>query len=247
MENRKGIIRHVPNTITSLNLFSGCIGILLAFEGHLMLASAMIGIAAVFDFCDGFAARLLKAYSPMGKELDSLADMVSFGVLPSVIVYILLKQSLGIYQFSFDLSIKAILVLLFPFIIAVFSGLRLAKFNIDERQTESFVGLPTPANAIFLGSLPLISGMGENAFFNGIILNPWFLIISSLFLSLMLVAEFPMFSLKFKSAGFSKNKLRYIFIFISVFLIVLLQYVAIPLIIVLFILLSAVNNWIYKF
>src|SRR3989339_1304247 len=175
------LTKHIPNTITLVNLFCGILAVIFGIKGWLHFSVYLIITAAIFDFCDGFAARLLKAYSPMGKELDSLADMVSFGVLPSVIVYILLKQSLGIYQFSFDLSIKAILVLLFPFIIAVFSGLRLAKFNIDERQTESFVGLPTPANAIFLCSLPLISGMGENAFFNGIILNPWFLIISSLF------------------------------------------------------------------
>lgn len=244
--SRKDILRHLPNTITSLNLFSGSIAVVMAFEGYLTIASFLIGLAAVFDFLDGMVARLLKAYSPMGKELDSLADMVSFGIVPSVIVFQLMKQALGINQFSFDLNVKVYFALLVPFLIAVFSGLRLAKFNIDERQTDSFIGLPTPANAILIGSLPLIMAGS----FPGIIqfiLNPWLLLFLSAFMSFMLVAEFPMFSLKFKSLGFAGNKLRYIFIFISVLLLILLQFLAIPLIIIIFILLSAFNNWIYKF
>lgn len=247
MEKRKGIVRHIPNTITSLNLFSGCIAVVMAFEGYLIWASFLIGLAAVFDFLDGMAARVLKAYSPMGKELDSLADMVSFGVVPAVILYQLMKISLGINQLSCDLSMKAYVVLVIPFLVAVFSGLRLAKFNVDERQTESFVGLPTPANAILIGSLPLILMYSNFPLVHNIILNPWVLIVLTLFQSFMLVAEFPMFSLKFKSLDFGKNKLRYIFIILVIVLSILLQYIAVPFIILLFIVLSAINNWIYKF
>jgi CDP-diacylglycerol---serine O-phosphatidyltransferase len=247
MEQNKSIFRHLPNTITCMNLLSGILAIMLVFEGKPVYASLLIGVAAVFDFSDGLCARLLKAYSPMGKELDSLADMVSFGVLPAVIVFHLMKQSLGIHTISSALDWKAFGALLVPFSIAVFSGLRLAKFNIDERQTESFVGLPTPANAIFIGSLPLILAFHPDPFFHHLILSPYFLIGLSLFMSFMLVAEYPMFSLKFKSLSFKKNLLRYIFIFISVLLIVLLHYVAVPVIILVFIVLSGVNNWIYKF
>ncbi len=247
MENRKDILRHLPNTITSLNLLSGSIAVVMAFEGHLTIASALIGIAAVFDFLDGMTARLLKAYSPMGKELDSLADMVSFGIVPAVIAYQLMKQSLGINDFSFDLSIKAMIALMVPFLIAIFSGLRLAKFNIDERQTDSFVGLPTPANAMLIGSLPLILVYNNIPWINQLILNPWLLMGLAVFESFMLIAEYPMFSLKFKSLHFAKNRLRFIFIFISVLLLILLHFLAIPLIILLYIFLSAINNWIYKF
>ncbi|HQS50964.1 MAG TPA: CDP-diacylglycerol--serine O-phosphatidyltransferase, partial [Daejeonella sp.] len=141
--------KHIPNSVTCLNLFSGCLGIVFAFQGNLIWASYAIVIAAVFDFFDGMLARLLKAYSDIGKELDSLADMVSFGVLPSVIIYQLFALSPQI-DFGADwLSFSA-------FIIAVFSALRLAKFNIDTRQSENFIGLPTPANALLIASFPLI-------------------------------------------------------------------------------------------
>ncbi|OZA56958.1 MAG: CDP-diacylglycerol--serine O-phosphatidyltransferase, partial [Sphingobacteriales bacterium 39-40-5] len=140
--------KHIPNSVTCLNLFSGCLGIVFAFQGNLIWASYAIVIAAVFDFFDGMLARLLKAYSDIGKELDSLADMVSFGVLPSVIIYQLFALSPQI-DFGADwLSFSA-------FIIAVFSALRLAKFNIDTRQSENFIGLPTPANALLIASFPL--------------------------------------------------------------------------------------------
>src|ERR1035437_3641113 len=134
--------KHIPNFITCLNLFSGCVGVYLAFQGNFQGAFIAIIVSAVFDFFDGFAARLLKAYSPMGKELDSLADMVSFGLAPGAIVFSLLSET-GINEWLPYLA----------FIIPVFSGLRLAKFNIDASQTTSFIGLPVPANAIFWAGL----------------------------------------------------------------------------------------------
>ena len=132
------ITKHIPNTITCLNLFSGSMAVYYAFLGNYQLVFALVLLAAVFDFFDGFAARLLKAYSPMGKELDSLADMVSFGLAPGAVAFSLLRQTVFPEWLAFA-----------GFIIPVFSALRLAKFNIDERQTNSFIGMPTPANAIF--------------------------------------------------------------------------------------------------
>ncbi|MEY3679312.1 MAG: hypothetical protein RI924_1453 [Bacteroidota bacterium] len=138
--------KHIPNTLTCLNLFSGCVGLVFAFENQLIFAAYAIGISAMLDFFDGMTARLLKAYSEIGKELDSLADVVSFGVLPSLIIYQLFKTSTSVHAYLPYLA----------FMIAVFSALRLAKFNVDTRQSEHFIGLPTPANALLIGSLPFI-------------------------------------------------------------------------------------------
>jgi len=188
------IKNHIPNFITSLNLFSGCIAVLLAFQGNYQGAMTAIFLSAVFDFFDGFAARLLKAYSPMGKELDSLADVVSFGVAPGAIVFSLLLET-GINEWLPYLA----------FLIPVFSALRLAKFNIDERQSSSFIGLPTPANAIFWAGMAVsFSGMLVN--------NVWILVILTLLFSYLLVAEIPMFSLKFKNIAWSSNQTQYLFL-----------------------------------
>ena len=241
--------RHLPNFITSLNLLSGSIAIVMAFEGNLTLSSYFIGIAVVFDFFDGFLARLLKAYSDIGKELDSLADIVSFGVAPAVILYQLLKLSLNIDKLplSFDITtLVDIVVLLSALLITVFSALRLAKFNVDTRQKDSFIGLPTPASAILIASLPVIMYNSDNFLIKQVILSIYFLVPLIISLSFLLVAEFPMFSLKFKSINFTNNKIPYIFIGISVILLIILQYLAIPIIILFYIILSAVNNWIYK-
>lgn len=247
MEKATGIKSHIPNFITSLNLFSGCLALMFASEGNLVYAAVLIGIASVFDFMDGMTARLLKAYSSIGKELDSLADMVSFGVVPAYILFQLMKNTLQSNTLTVDSSISNTLFVCVPFIVAVFSGLRLAKFNVDTRQTESFIGLPTPANAIFIGSFPLLLAYGNSDFIKDLILNKYFLVAISLFQSFMLVSEFPMFSLKIKGLGFSQNKIRYIFLIICILLVVFFNVTAIPLIILFFILLSAINNWVYKF
>src|ERR1700740_2323055 len=146
---KKRMKKHLPNAITCANLFSGCIGIVFCFKENLIYAAYAIFLAAIFDFFDGLASRVLQSFSGIGKDLDSLADMVSFGVLPSVIIYELFLQAPQIEHVSTYLNYIA-------FLIPVFSALRLAKFNIDERQTEIFIGLPTPANAILIASLPLI-------------------------------------------------------------------------------------------
>lgn len=225
--------RHIPNFITCLNLFTGCIGIVYAFRGELIIAGYAILIAAVFDFFDGMTARLLKAHSEIGKELDSLADVVSFGVLPSVIIYQLFLQSPQVGNISPFLNMSA-------FLIAIFSALRLAKFNIDVRQSENFIGLPTPANALLIGSLPMILAQ-NNWFFTAYILNPFFLFIFSLGMSILLVTEIPLISLKFKSLNLSDNLFRYILVLSAIVLIIIFKFAAVPLIVFIYILLSLIQ------
>ena len=185
------IKKHIPNTITCCNLISGCIAIAYAFSGKIEISFTWIIIGAVFDFFDGMSARLLKVSSPIGKELDSLADIVTFGVAPSTILF----SKLGIMSYPSILeSLRGILPFI-AYIMAAFSALRLAKFNLDERQTLGFIGLPTPANALFWGSL--LIGLGKR--------------IDSSPLMCM-VSEIPMFALKFKEWGWKKNQIKYIFL-----------------------------------
>jgi len=186
--------KHIPNFITCLNLFSGCVASYLAFKSNYEGAFIAILLAAVFDFLDGFAARLLKAYSAMGKELDSLADMISFGLAPGAIVFSLLTESGTNEWLPFA-----------GFLIPVFSGLRLAKFNIDDRQTSSFLGLPVPANAIFwAGIVYSFSPFLTN--------NTWFFLLLIGVFCFLLVSEIPMFSLKFKNVSWKDNQNQYLFL-----------------------------------
>ena len=198
------IRKHIPNSITMLNLFAGSMGVYFAFQGNYPAAFFAILIAAVFDFLDGFAARLLKAYSPMGKELASLADVISFGMAPGAIVFSLMEQSAWPEWLRF-----------IGFLIPVFSALRLAKFNIDENQSSSFIGLPTPANAIFWGGLAY-------SFSYELILNPWITLVLCLLFSALLVAPLPMFALKLKSLKWSQNKMQYLFLMGSIALLVIM-------------------------
>ncbi len=188
------IIKHIPNTITCLNLLCGCVAVVAALEGFAIMAFALVLLAAVFDFMDGMAARLLKAYSPMGKELDSLADLVSFGLVPAMLVFDVLRDADlgGMYAYL-------------AFLIAVFSALRLAKFNVDERQTSSFIGLPTPANALFWGGL-------LTAYHQQMVNVPCAVLVLVGVMSILLVCELPLFSLKFKSMKWGDNKLRFVFL-----------------------------------
>lgn len=234
------IKHHIPNFITLLNLLSGCIAIVFIFENQLTIAAYLIGLAAVFDFLDGFFARLLKAQSPIGKDLDSLADVVSFGLVPGMILFKLLGYSIGI---STNTGITAFIPFI-AFLIPLFSALRLAKFNNDKRQTEVFMGLPTPANAILIASFPLILIQQSTLIgidilsIQSLFLSTVFLIAITIFLSYLLVAEIPLLSLKFKTFGWEENKIRFTFLGISGILLILLYYSAIPLIILIYILLS---------
>lgn len=250
MSEAKGFVKHIPNTITCLNLFSGCTAALMAMEGYLVSASFLILLAAVFDFFDGLAARSLKAYSPMGKELDSLADMVSFGFAPGVIALAYLKAAvLGSASADFvpaELSYSQLAILLSAFIIPIFSALRLAKFNVDTRQTTSFIGVPTPANAMFWASLPLVLHYGNYPQIEASLANPIVLIAAILITSYLLVTEIPMFALKVKSLAWKENKTRYLFLITLLILAILLKWLVIPLILFIYIIFSVIDNIISK-
>lgn len=225
------ISKHIPNTITCLNLFSGCLACLAAFNGQFELSAFYIGLAAIFDFLDGFLARILKAYSPLGKELDSLADLVSFGLAPGLLIF-------TFYQLVSIPAFLSPVAWLFPytgFLIPIFSALRLAKFNIDTRQTTSFIGLPVPANALFW--IGLIFYITENNNINAIVLTILILIFCYL-----LVSEIPMFSLKIKDLSWKSNKMRYILIVSTIGLIYFLGISGLAAVIGLYIILSLINT-----
>lgn len=228
------IKKHIPNTLTLMNLFFGCIAIVFAAHEHLVLSAIFMMFSLLFDFFDGFAARLLGVSSAIGKDLDSLADMVTFGVLPGFFMYYMLGRS----------TIKDTELFMYVpflgFVITVFSGLRLAKFNNDTRQSDRFIGLPTPANSMLICSLGAMQQMNEleMTWLN----NTWLLLALTAISSYLLIAELPLIALKFKSFAFSKNKFRYILLAVSGLLLVLLQIRAIPIVIVLYILLSIVDN-----
>lgn len=223
--------KHIPNFITSLNLFSGCIAAMLAFQGNLELAAYFVLIAAVLDFMDGLAARALKAYSEIGKQLDSLADMVSFGFVPGVFIYRMLLNNLNANGLPEILAYAG-------FIITVFSALRLAKFNIDTRQTENFIGLATPANTLFFIGIPFVLGIPSEAL--SLLNNPIILLILTLGFSYLLVSEIPLFSLKFKSLALNPNLHRYLLLILSLILIIFFKFAAIPMIIVIYLILSII-------
>lgn len=198
------IKKHIPNTITCCNLVSGCVAIAYAFSGNVELSFTWIIIGAVFDFFDGMSARLLNVSSPIGKELDSLADVVTFGVAPSTILF----SELSVMSYPAILEPLRPILPFTAYIMAAFSALRLAKFNLDDRQALGFIGLPTPANALFWGSLIIGAGKWLEAtpfmvFFllGGILISSW-----------LMVSEIPMFALKFKEWGWKGNQVKYIFL-----------------------------------
>jgi CDP-diacylglycerol---serine O-phosphatidyltransferase len=236
------IKQYIPNILTSLNLVSGLISLTLIFEGNYVYASLFIFIAAVFDFLDGNAARMLKAYSELGKQLDSLADLVSFGVAPGLMIFQMIStQCAGSCNALERMHISPYLAMLIP----VCSALRLAKFNIDLRQEVNFIGLPTPANAIFFASIPLVlfvqPGMFSLIHFDFLVTffsNTRILTILAVFFSYLLISDFRIFSMKFKNLAWKGNQLRYILLISSVILFILFFLSAIPIIIVLYILMS---------
>lgn len=232
--------RNIPNFLTCMNLVCGCLAIHSLYSGALVQATWLVLIAAAFDFSDGFAARLLHVKSEIGKQLDSLADVISFGLVPGVAMFLLLQN--GIVKWQMDLPKYTPFL---AFMIPVFSAIRLAKFNIDEKQTVSFRGLPTPANGILIMSLlPLVSKrylsplfpFNDYLFF--FIHHPAVLITGIFVLSFLLVSNIPLFAMKFTGFGWKGNQVRYIFIIIAVVLIALFYFVAVPFVILLYIVLS---------
>jgi len=232
--------KHIPNFITTLNLFSGCIGIIIALQYRIDYAAYFIGLSALFDFMDGMAARLLHVKSEIGKELDSLADVVSFGVLPGIIVYQLMANSPNTPAAGSYISVFSLVALIIP----ILSAVRLAKFNLDTRQTNSFIGLPVPANALFLGSLPLIkmqAGFSDSlSWLTAITDNYYVLALLAIGMSLLLVSEIPLISLKFRNLKFADNKPQFILLAFAVIAFAVVTFAAIPLIILAYILLSLV-------
>lgn len=236
-------VKHIPNTLTLINLFIGCLSIVSAFEGNLLLAGYLILLAAIFDYLDGFSARLLKAYSPLGKELDSLSDLVSFGVAPSVILFHLLKSALGLnYNQGF---IDGNVILAIPFLIAVFSALRLAIFNLDTRQTTSFIGLPTPANAIFIVGLVLGLNSPFAAWFSVISSSSTAIIVMVIVLSALLVSPIPMFSLKIISLNLRETWRQFLLVIIAMVAIIVFGQASLSIIILSYILISLLS-WPFK-
>ncbi|MDR0364813.1 MAG: CDP-diacylglycerol--serine O-phosphatidyltransferase [Bacteroidales bacterium] len=224
--------RHIPNTITAFNILCGTLSIIAVFHWNLQIAAYFIFAGAVFDFFDGFVARLLKVSGAFGKELDSLCDVVTFGVAPGMIVYKMLFDNFG------AVSWVPFLALLIP----VFSALRLAKFNLDERQTTGFIGLPTPANALFFAGISFINA----PFFLSLLSWQWLLPILTILFSFLLIAEVPLMSLKFKNFRFKENIIRYIFLFCALLLIIVFTNNALPSIILIYILISLISNFIKK-
>ena len=205
----KKILLHIPNAITSLNLLCGALGIAFVFRGRLDIAFWLLIAAALFDFLDGFAARLLNAYSPVGKELDSLADAISFGLLPAFMLYALYLPAAPRMWVSFS-----------PLIVAVFTAIRLAKFNVDSRQAESFLGLPSPASALLIASAVFYTT--GNPSWKEFMQTSWFIPCISVVISFLLISGLPMFSLKFQGFSFGRNKVRFIFLGLCLALAVLL-------------------------
>ena len=203
------VTKHIPNTLTCCNLLSGCMAVIAAFDCEPWHALLWIVSGALFDFCDGLSARLLKAYSPIGKELDSLADLVTFGLAPSVLCFTALKG------LSYPCDWLAQFYPYIGFVLVTFAALRLAKFNIDERQTTSFLGLAVPANALFWGGLFQMD-------LNAIPAAPWILGVLVIIFAGLMVSEIPMFSLKFKNLSWSDNKIRFIFLLVSVLILIVL-------------------------
>lgn len=226
-----GIKKHIPNTITCCNLVSGCIATTFAFAGNPKMAMFWIIMGAVFDFFDGMVARLLHVSSPIGKELDSLADDVTFGVAPSAIVF----SELFTLQYPALQGLQPYIPYC-AFLIAAFSALRLAKFNLDDRQTTSFIGLPTPANALFWGSFII----GGHTFIESFRWGVPLLLIMICLSCYLLVAEFPMFALKFKKWSWKGNEVKYIFILSCIPMLLFLGYSAFSAIIAWYVILSAI-------
>ena len=242
--------KQIPNALTLLNLFCGSIAVILAVNNNFVTAALFVFLGVFFDFFDGFAARKLNVQSELGLQLDSLADMVTSGLVPGIVMFKLLaltleneivtegtwvSNTLGIH---FNLPLLPLLGLL----ITLASAYRLAKFNLDEDQQTYFKGLPTPANTLLIISLPLILEFQNNNAINSIILNPWFLVILTLVSCYLLNSSIKLFALKFKNYSFKDNSIRYIFILLCVVLLIVLKFAAIPLIILLYIIMSVLDN-----
>ena len=242
------IKKHIPNTITLLNLLAGLLALIHAFNGNYNEAFSLVCLGIFFDYWDGFFARIWKVQSPIGLQLDSLADMVTSGVVPGLVMYKMLadiQENQSQYNLTEDTYYMGVVPYL-GFLITLASCYRLAKFNIDTRQTDSFIGLPTPANALLIMSIPMIQFHSEFEWLVDFLSNPYVLVGVTVLSSYLLNAEIPLFSLKVKSFSWEKYKMQVVFLILSLILIILLEFIAIPIIILLYVMLSVVNNTIGK-
>lgn len=254
------IKKHIPNIITLLNLLSGVIATMLAVSDRLVEATVFVLIGIFFDFFDGLIARLLKVPSELGKELDSLADIVTSGVVPGIIMFQLFTKSIHkewmdglsceignwiVFEESASTTIAGMQIHWLSFtglLLTLAAAYRLANFNLDERQSSSFIGLPTPAMALFIISLPMILEYSNSSFIKDLILNNYFLIFITIILSVLMNAEIPLFSLKFKNFSLKNNWIEILFLLTSIILLIVLKFVAIPIIILLYVLLSVIKS-----
>jgi CDP-diacylglycerol--serine O-phosphatidyltransferase len=248
--------KHIPNILTLGNLLCGTIATILAVQGDFVTAGLFVVIGIFLDFFDGFAARLLNVSGELGKQLDSLADMVTSGVVPGIIMFNLLYQSSfknldillnneGIIPITSSNGYIFSWISYIGLVLTLGACYRLAKFNIDTRQSESFIGLPTPAMSLFVISLPLIQEYSTNAWVQNLISNNYFLIAVTLVLTYLMNAEIPLFSLKFKEYSLKNNLVKYFFLVSSLLLTVTLNFISIPIIIILYVLLSVAQEF-YK-
>ena len=242
------IKKYIPNFITLLNAACGAVAIVFILSGRFDIAAIFFALGITFDFLDGFLARILDVKSELGKQLDSLADMVTSGVVPGLIMFQLFRKSLGSWDANFNFTGFETTDLLpfFGFIIIMASVYRLANFNIDENQTSSFIGLPTPANTLFIFSLPLMLLYSDNDLVNTVLANRYVLIAITLISAYLLNAPMHLFGLKFSDFSFKNNKIRYFFILASIVLLFVFKFVAIPIIIALYIALSFVKYRVLK-
>ena len=236
------IKKHIPNLITLGNLFCGTIATIYAVQADFVFAGLFVILGIVFDFFDGFAARLFKVSGELGKQLDSLADMVTSGVVPGIIMLKLIEvNTINASNSFFDNSITGISLV--GLVLTLGACYRLAKFNIDTRQSDSFIGLPTPAMSLFVISLPLIQEYSNIEFALNLITNNYFLITITILLTYLMNAQLPLFSLKFKDYSIKNNLIKYVFLIASLLMIVFLQYISIPLIIIVYVVLSVISNF----
>ncbi len=236
------IKKHIPNLITLGNLFCGTIATIYAVQADFVFAGLFVILGILFDFFDGFAARLFQVSGELGKQLDSLADMVTSGVVPGIIMLKLIEvNTINASNSFFDNSILGISLV--GLVLTLGACYRLAKFNIDTRQSDSFIGLPTPAMSLFVISLPLIQEYSDTEFALNLITNNYFLITITILLTYLMNAQLPLFSLKFKDYSVKNNLIKYVFLIASLLMIIFLQYISIPLIIIVYVVLSVISNF----
>ncbi|MDG1038024.1 MAG: CDP-alcohol phosphatidyltransferase family protein [Polaribacter sp.] len=236
------IKKHIPNLITLGNLFCGTIATIYAVQADFVFAGLFVILGIVFDFFDGFAARLFNVSGELGKQLDSLADMVTSGVVPGIIMLKLIElNTMNVSNSFFGNSILGISLV--GLVLTLGACYRLATFNIDTRQSDSFIGLPTPAMSLFVISLPLIQEYSNIEFALNLITNNYFLIIITILLTYLMNAQLPLFSLKFKDYSVKNNLIKYVFLIASLLMIIFLQYISIPLIIIVYVVLSVISNF----